>query len=86
MASSAPEKPSLADRDSVRALCSQAEHPGRPCAACCRLVVPLLGEDVTGPVEELELRTCGVMEVTVGEARGLHGGGGWLSSAHPQVG
>jgi hypothetical protein len=44
-----------------------------------------MDEAVTGPVEDLELRTEGVLEVVVGEARGMHGGGGWLTGAHPQV-
>jgi hypothetical protein len=67
----------------VRTAGHQPVHPSL--SATYRLVVPILDEAVIGPIEDLELRTAGVMEVRVGEARGLPGGGGWLTGAHPQV-
>ena len=36
-----------------------------------RIIVPLLPPDVTGPLDNLELHTKGVLKVTVVEARGL---------------
>ncbi|KAI8472356.1 MAG: hypothetical protein J3K34DRAFT_414516 [Monoraphidium minutum] len=50
-----------------------------------RFVVPLLPREVTGPLDALNLRSVGVLQVEVLQARGLRRGGGWLSSVDPQV-
>ena len=51
-----------------------------------RLVLPLLPREATGPLEVLNLRSVGVLQVDVMQARGLpHDKGSWLSTVDPQV-